>query len=349
MLIIGFEGTSLNREIEEWIVDRKIGGLILFERNYENPAQLHALTNAIQNLARSSGAADVLISVDQEGGRVSRLGAPFTAFPSPCCLGAARSEPLARRFGAALATELLATGVNMVYAPVLDVNSNPDNPIIGKRAFSDSPEWAGRLATAFAAGVREAGVVPVGKHFPGHGDTDRDSHLELPGVDRPADSLEQVELPPFAMAIRDGLEAIMPAHVTYSAWDASGPATFSSYILQDILRGQLGFEGVVISDDLEMKAIEDHYSSELVPEYGVAAGIDQFLICHNPDKIRLFQEKLAEGMDKGRIDMGRVNRSVERIMKLRRSLKPSPAEAPRFEELTEAHRAVAEEMQSHLS
>ncbi|MCH8158134.1 MAG: beta-N-acetylhexosaminidase, partial [Nitrospinae bacterium] len=254
MLVAGFKGTTLNSELEELILNRRVGGLILFERNFENPDQLIRLISDLQSLALSCPASvPLFVSVDQEGGRVSRLKPPFSAFPPPACLGRARSESLARRFGLALGREMQAVGINMVYAPVLDVNTNPENPIIGTRALSDRPEWAARLGTAVIEGIREAGVLPVGKHFPGHGDTGQDSHLELPYVHRDAASLEEVELAPFAEAVKHGLEVVMTAHVIYSAWDSQLPATFSPKILQEILRQKMGFEGLIISDDLEMK------------------------------------------------------------------------------------------------
>ena len=191
MLLAGFEGTHINSDLKELIVDRRVGGLILFERNFKDLDQLTRLISDLQSLAMSCPASvPLFISVDQEGGRVSRLKAPFSAFPQPDCLGKARSESLARRFGLALGQEMYSGGINMVYAPVLDVNTNPENPIIGKRSLSDEPEWAARLGKAVIDGIREAGVLPVGKHFPGHGDTDRDSHLELPLVNRDTNSLE---------------------------------------------------------------------------------------------------------------------------------------------------------------
>ena len=216
----------------------------------EHPEQLAELIADLQAFASKAGApAPLFISVDQEGGRVSRLNPPFTRFPEPCCLGLAQSESLAQRFGLALGHELNAVGINMDYAPVLDVNTNPDNPIIGKRAFSNDPDWAGRLGVSFMKGMQEAGVLPVGKHFPGHGDTSLDSHLALPTVDRANKILEQVELVPFQQAIQHGLDVIMTAHVIYHAWDDKNTATFSPMILQTILRERLGFKGLVMSDD----------------------------------------------------------------------------------------------------
>ncbi|MZH46630.1 MAG: beta-N-acetylhexosaminidase, partial [Nitrospinae bacterium] len=252
MIVSGFEGTSLNSRTEELIVKQGIGGLILFERNYKNPDQLRQLIEDLQSLtAQIPEVPPLFISVDQEGGRVARLGSPLTRFPPMSCLGQADSNDLAYRFGLGMGKELRAVGVNMDYAPVLDVHSNPANPIIGHRALDSDTEKVARLGTELIRGFYDAGVIPVGKHFPGHGDTSQDSHLTLPRVERARNSLEEIELPPFARAIKQGLEVLMTAHVIYPAWDEKQPATFSPTILIDVLRKSLGFEGLVMSDDLE--------------------------------------------------------------------------------------------------
>lgn len=181
LIMSGFDGKSISPELKNLIIDQRFGGFILFERNFESPYQLHSLIKEMQSLAISQPNGNPLfISVDQEGGRVSRLKAPFSDFPSQNCLGISKSESLANRFGQALAVELKSVGINMDYAPVLDVNSNPKNPIIGERALSHDPEVVSSLGSAIMSGFVPTGVIPVGKHFPGHGDTDLDSHLELP-------------------------------------------------------------------------------------------------------------------------------------------------------------------------
>ena len=204
MLIAGFDGTCLNSKLEKLIVNSGIGGLILFERNFKDPDQLIELISGLQSLAMSSASVPLFISVDQEGGRVARLKSPFSAFPQPSCLGRAQSESLAKRFGLALGREMQAVGINMVYAPVLDVNTNPANPIIGTRALSDSPEWAARLGKSVIDGIQEAGVYPVGKHFPGHGDTDKDSHKTLPTISHSKQRINKVELVPFTRLLSMG-------------------------------------------------------------------------------------------------------------------------------------------------
>ncbi len=349
MLVTGFEGTELNDSIRDLIEGRRIGGVILFERNFETPEQLTRLIADMQALALATPPkAPLFVSVDQEGGRVSRLGAPFTHFPHPCCLGKARSESLARRFAVALGKELAAVGVNMDYAPILDVNTNPDNPIIGVRALSDDPQWAGRLAVAFMQGFQQAGILAVGKHFPGHGDTHQDSHLTLPIVAKPPAELEAVELAPFKTAIGKGLPVLMTAHVVYPCWDETRPATFSPAILNDVLRTKLGFEGLVISDDLEMKAVEDTLPFDAVPSLGVEAGIDLFLICHSLDKTRALQDNLIQDVQSGRIPQEKVAAAAEKILALKRTLPPVGAGVQDLSSLIQEHKTLAEEMQSHL-
>ena len=350
MMVTGFEGTGLNPQIEDLIVNHHVGGLILFERNFENPEQLTRLIRDLQRLALATPPyLPLFISVDQEGGRVSRLKPPFTRFPDPCCLGIARSESLAQRFGLALGREMRAVGINMDYAPVLDINTNPDNPIIGKRAFSDDPEWAARLGVAFMRGFKEAGVLAVGKHFPGHGDTSQDSHLTLPTVNRDGRTLENVELRPFQAAIQNGLEVIMTAHVIYQAWDQKLPATFSIPILQQLLREKLGFKGLIISDDLEMKAVQDHLPLESFATLGTQAGIDLFLICHDTKKVKTFLKQMIQDVENGRIPEQTIDRSLQRILEIKNKMPAPESGLADLLSLTRDHQKLVAEMQSHLA
>ena len=345
MIISGFEGTSLNARTEELIVEQGIGGLILFERNYKNPEQLLQLINDLQALtAEHPEVPPLFISVDQEGGRVARLGKPFTQFPPMSCLGQADSDDLAYRFGLAMGKEMRAVGVNMDYAPVLDVHSNPANPIIGQRALDTDPAKVARLGAELIRGFYSAGVIPVGKHFPGHGDTSQDSHLTLPRVERTLESLEQIELPPFTHAIQHGLQVIMTAHVVYPAWDAGQPATFSHFILNNVLRNSLQFEEVIISDDLEMQAIDQKLES--IPELGTRAGIDVFLICHDLEKVNALQNALIGDVEAGRIPRATIEQSLSRIFKVKEKLKTDGN--PNLENILKENQSLAEEMRAFL-
>jgi len=236
----------------------------------------------------------------------------------------------------------------MVYAPVLDVNTNPANPIIGTRALSDIPEWAGRMGKAVIAGIQEAGVFPVGKHFPGHGDTDRDSHLELPYVNRDADSLEKVELEPFAQSVSHGLKVIMTAHVIYSAWDDKLPATFSPIILKSILREKLGFDGLVITDDLEMKAVEKNIPFKSIPRLGSIAGVDLYLICHDRKKTLSLQNQMIQDIEMGHIDKKLMELSAQRIIDFKKQIPSTSHGKENLSDLAKDHIELIREMKSYL-
>ncbi len=351
LIMSGFDEISISPELKNLIVDQRIGGFILFERNYESPAQLHALIKEMQSLAASkAGGPPLFISVDQEGGRVSRLKAPFSAFPPQNCLGAAKSEDLAYRFGQSLAVELKSVGINMDFAPVLDVNSNPQNPIIGERAISGDPELVSNIGAAIIRGFLPTGVLPVGKHFPGHGDTDRDSHLELPTVNKNVEDLEKVELKPFIYNIEKGLQIIMTAHVLYPAWDKDYPATFSKAILLGILRNRLKFQGLIISDDLEMKAVENLFEFKDFPVLGFEAGLDQFMICNNVEKTVALQEQMIRDVEKGKIASERIDESIDRTLRVKSRLVDFvPQTPPDFNLWSRPHGQVIQEMKEFIS
>jgi beta-N-acetylhexosaminidase len=349
MLMTGFEGTTLTPETEDLIRNHHVGGLILFSRNYENPEQLYTLIQDLQKVAASTSTGlPLFISVDQEGGRVARLTEPFTKYPPLCCLGHAQSESLAYRFGQTLAAELVDVGINMDYAPVLDVHTNPENPIIGDRAIASDPDTVARLANSFIKGFKEKNMIPVGKHFPGHGDTHLDSHLDLPTVTRDAATLEAVELVPFRETIAQGLEVIMTAHVIYTAWDEKNTATFSKTILQDILRQRLGFQGVIMSDDLEMKAVEKYFPFDAFPRMGIEAGLDMFLICNSVEKTKTLHNQLIRDVDDGTIPTAPIQQSVERILRLKKNLASPPLNPPNPAHWQKTHTLFASELKSHL-
>ena len=253
LFMVGFEGTSVTPDLAAYIKEFKPGGVILFSRNLESIEQIVELTNALQACSPHS---PLLISIDQEGGRVSRLPKTFTIFP-PCeVLGRCNSSELAYAAAATIAKELRAVGINMNMSPVLDVNSNPANPVIGDRAFGATPGPVFELGLATAGGLQDNRVVACGKHFPGHGDTNADSHKELPVVTASKERLEQVEFPPFRRATAHGVATLMTAHVLYRALDDQHPATLSPAIITNFLRGELQYDGVVLTDDLEMHAIK---------------------------------------------------------------------------------------------
>jgi beta-N-acetylhexosaminidase len=317
LFIVGFEGMEVTPELEAWMASHGWGGVILFGRNVESPVQLLALTQGLQAAVRARGHQPLLIAVDQEGGRVARLKAPFSAFPSATRVGHTGSEQLVYKVGEAIATELRAVGITMDMAPVLDVCSNPANTVIGDRAFSTDPQAAARLGTAFMHGMHAAGVLAVGKHFPGHGDTLLDSHVALPVCERTAAQLNACELLPFQAAIAAGLEAIMTAHVVYKAWDSYLPATLSSFILTGILREKLGFQGVIMTDDLGMAAVSQTMPWEEVPVQALRAGADLLLICHQRERQEQAYARVLSAVQRGELSEALVDHAGARVQALK--------------------------------
>jgi beta-N-acetylhexosaminidase len=263
LIIFGFEGKTAPPELLARIADGRAAGVILFARNLGTPDEIVALTGALQ-AATPTGAPPILVTLDQEGGRVQRIKQPLPIWPPMARVAAQVDTVYTEAVGAAMGRELAAFGFNVDWAPVLDVHTNPANPIIGDRAFGSEPRAAAEQALAFWRGLESAGVRGCGKHFPGHGDTATDSHLTLPHVDGDEARLRAVELAPFVAAARARVPMLMTAHVVYPAID-DAPATLSRRWLDQILRRELGFDGVIVSDDLDMKAVHERWpTGELV-------------------------------------------------------------------------------------
>lgn len=323
LFMVGFVGSSVSKELAAFIQEYKPGGIILFSRNLESVEQIVELTNRLQKLSPHS---PLLISIDQEGGRVSRLPNGFTIFP-PCeALGRCNSYELTYAAASVVAAELRCVGINMNMAPVLDVNSNPDNPIIGDRAFGATPALVCEMGQATVAGLQDNRVVACGKHFPGHGDTAADSHKELPVVAAPVQRLREVEWPPFEHAIQHGVATLMTAHVRYEALDDRLPATLSPAIIQTLLREQFRYDGLVLTDDLEMHAIIDHYGIGDASVRAFLAGCDVLLICKDQEREVTAIHAIETAVRDGSISAARLEVSLARIAKLKarflRSYKP---------------------------
>ena len=283
LICCGFDGTSVTAELKEILREVNPMGLILFARNIESPEQVAELNRELK-LLRTQKDDPLLLSVDQEGGRVARIKRPATEWPPMRQLGMLGDAKLVERVGRALGRELRAMNFDVDFAPVLDVDTNPKNPIIGDRSFAREPEVVAELGAALVKGLQGAGVGACGKHFPGHGDTDLDSHLALPKVEHELPRLREIEWPPFRAAIEAGVGAIMTAHVVTESLDARVPATLSPTVL-GYLRDELSFSGVIVSDDVEMKAVADRYTARELAELGLRAHVDLFLACHRPDVI----------------------------------------------------------------
>jgi beta-N-acetylhexosaminidase len=338
LFCVGFEGKAPSREVLE-LVRRGVHGVILFARNVEDAEQVAGL---VAELKRAAGR-PLLVSVDQEGGRVARLRAPqgFTELPPMRALGDTGDEELARATGALLGEELRAVGIDQDYAPVVDVDSNPANPVIGDRAFSRDPETVGRLGAALAQGLQSAGVAACAKHFPGHGDTSQDSHLELPCLPHAMERLERVELAPFRALARAGVAAVMTAHVVFEALDPVRPATLSPKVM-GLLRERVGFDGCAISDALEMKAVADHFPLEEAAPGAVAAGVDALLVCQSAEVQHRAIDLVRAAVERGELTAARIAEARGRIARLLTYAGPAPDPAAARARLrTTAHLAVA--------
>lgn len=314
----GFEGTKVTKRPRDFLKKYKPAGVILFKRNLESVDQMRALTRDL----KKAGGSRLLIGIDEEGGRVSRVPSGALKFPPAALWGRfverGGSLTLIERSGRLLGKELKYLGVNTDFAPVLDVNSNPANPIIGDRAFSKDPEIAARTALAFQKGLRKEGIITCGKHFPGHGDTKTDSHLTLPRVSRSRASLERIELLPFRRAVTARLPMLMTAHVVYEAFDPKHPATLSPKILQDLLRKKMRYRGVVISDDLQMKALSRRYSEIESALMALEAGCDLLLICEGLETIGLrVMEAVSREVSRSPALQKRVREALSRVSALK--------------------------------
>lgn len=350
LAILGFPGHEITPELRSIAREFDLGGVILFARNVAEPAQVLEVARQAHELAREL---PLWVSVDQEGGRVARLRDPFTVWPPMMTLGRApleRAEALARRFARALAVELKAVGINLDFAPVLDIHTNPQNPVIGDRALGEQAERVACLGRAIIETLQEEGLAACGKHFPGHGDTSADSHHELPVVEHPPDRVRRVELEPFRAAIEARVAAIMTAHVLLPAFDEELPATLSPKIVDALLKRELGYDGLVLSDDLEMRAISERYTPGEAGAGAIAAGCDAFLVC-GPDPARHVDaiEGVIRAVETEQLPVKRVEDALARHRRVKErflSGQPPRLDPAMLRDLLGRgeHRAVAEEM-----
>lgn len=342
LLWFGFDGQAAPDELLAASAAGELGAVILFRRNLTFSAQsaaarsaapddprpevdiraLVALNRSLHQSAPENGP-PLLIAVDQEGGRVQRVRAPAPSWPPMLQLTSESTDPDAasarcRRVGLAMGQELVAMGFDINFAPVLDVHTNPANPIIGNRAFGSQPEAAAAAALAYADGLAEAGILSCGKHFPGHGDTDTDSHLALPRLPHDLARLRAVELLPFRRAVAAELPMIMTAHVIFAALDPDVPATLSERVMTGLLRRQLGYRGVVVSDDLDMRAIAAHFGIGEAAVRAVRAGCDALLLCRNRAHQEQARTALLRAAEQDSDLRARVAESAERIRSLKR-------------------------------
>lgn len=320
MILAGIEGTSIDQATRRMISEQHIGGVILYKNNFSDLSGSVKLVNALKK-ANKGNPAPLFVSVDQEGGKVSRLPKDFVLMPDASKVGCSRDPDIAEQMGALLAQELRIMGLNVNFAPVLDINSNPNNPIIGNRSFGNNAELVTKMGLAVIKGMSSGGMVSVVKHFPGHGDTSVDSHLDLPIVRKTIEQLEAMEWIPFRTAIDEKADAIMVAHILFPLIDPDAPASLSKVIIGEQLRGKLGYDGVVITDDMTMGAIAKNYGIAEASVRSVQAGSDILLIAHGYDTAKDVYDKLLSSVKLGEISEDRIDESVHRILVLKNKYK----------------------------
>lgn len=356
LLVAGIEGTQLGQDAVQAVQDYQVGGVILFGRNVESAWQLAELTNGLKDL--NGDYTPLFLCVDQEGGRVDRMPPEVERTPSAWSVGQTLdTEGVGAAYGALLAEECAAFGFNMDFAPSLDIWSNPDNTVIGDRAFGNDWEWTAFFGMSAVESMEEqGGVIPVVKHFPGHGDTSVDSHVALPVVDKSLEELWQSELVPFNMTLNQedyfgaqagpSAPAVMVAHILLSQVDPDYPASLSHRVVTGLLREEMGFDGVVCTDDLTMGAVSNTYGMGEAAVLAVEAGCDLLLVCHGADNLTAARDALLEAADSGRLSPERLDESVKRILSLKTEygLTNDPVDTPDVDALNARIGALTEQI-----
>ena len=320
LFVVGFPGREMTPELKQLIHDYKIGGVILFAYNIGTPKEVLELTTALQKEAKAAGYKyPLLIAIDEENGTVKRLGEGAGEYPGAMALSATEDSKYAYEVGKATGSDLLNLGINWNYAPVLDVNNNPNNPVISVRSFGETPEMVSEFGIEFMKGLQSSKVATALKHFPGHGDTNVDSHYALPIINHDMERLEEIELVPFKHAILEGADSIMMAHIVFPALEpeAGRPATLSKNIITGLLREKLGFDGVIVTDALEMDAIAETIGIPNGSVEALKAGVDNVLIGHLPDEQLKALKRVEKAVKNGEISAERIEESYARVNKLK--------------------------------
>lgn len=342
-LVTGFQGPEMTEELMEHVRRYKIGNIVLFEYNVVDKTQLKRLCGEITSLVERETGYPPFITIDQEGGAVSRLKEDATIFPSAMAVAATGNPENARVAGRITGEELRAMGVNFNLAPVMDVNNNPNNPVIGVRSYGDDPASVARYGIQMAQGLREGGVLASLKHFPGHGDTAVDSHLGLPRVEKSLEELLACELLPFQAAIDAGVPAVMTTHILFPALEPDGvPATLSRRIMTDLLQTRMGFQGLVVSDCMMMGAIERFFGTVQGGVAAIRAGVDLVFVSHSPALASQLIEALRSALDAGDVDAAEFAASTEKLLRFKAGLR---RDAPSLDTVGSAeHRACSQAM-----
>ena len=320
MITIGIDGYSVDDTAKQLITDKKVGGVILFKNNISYSNQLLQLINDIKGI-NSTNKIPIFISVDQEGGRVNRLPSEIKSLPSNEIIGNKNDNKLAYDIGKNIGYALGSFGFNMDFAPVLDVNSNPNNTVIGDRSFSNDKDKVASLGASEINGFKDSNIISVAKHFPGHGDTATDSHYALPIINKTLDELKSVEFVPFKKAIEEKVPAIMVSHILMPQIDANKPASMSKTIITDILRKDLKFDGLIVTDDMTMGAVTNELDITTACINSINAGADLLLVCHGYDNEINVINAIKDAVNNGIISIDTINRSVYKILSLKENYK----------------------------
>ena len=315
MIITGFNGSEYNDDMDRLINEYKVGGVILFARNIEDSNQMIELTRALQE---NNNNLPLFISIDEEGGRVSRLPDDVEKFPSAFTIGLINDQQTAYENGKEIGYTLKRLGINLDYAPVLDIYSNENNTVIGDRAFSTEESIVSTMGIATMEGIEDSDIIPVVKHFPGHGDTEVDSHYGLPIVYKTLEELRNFEFIPFVKAIESGCDVIMVSHIILNEVDSINPASLSKIVISDLLRKDMGFDKVVITDDMSMGAITSIMSIEEACIKSIKAGCDILLLGNAYEEIEQVIDSIKLKLYNGEISEEQINKSVKRILELKK-------------------------------
>lgn len=326
-MLIGISGLTLTESEKSFIIENNISGVVLFGRNVSTPEQVRNLCSDIQSLRHKMiSKAPLFIGIDMEGGRVHRLKPPFTQWPPLKTVGDLDAPTVAFHFAHRMGLELMAVGINLDFAPCVDVYTNPLNTVIGDRAVSSDPHQVEKMASALVRGYIKSGILSCAKHFPGHGHTVIDSHEELPVEDIDLKRLHDVELVPFKKALRSRVDMVMSAHILYKSVDKDWPATLSEFFLKKMLRDELKYKGLVITDDLDMKAMAKHYDKAFIPVRALQAGADLLLYCNEPASPPIAIEGIMSAVAQGQLTRAQLESSLKRILDLKKIklLNPDP-------------------------
>ena len=319
--MFGIAGTEINDDTINLIKEYKVGNIILFARNVKSPEQLFKLNQGLQKLALENIGIPMFISIDQEGGMVTRIFNGSTFYPGAMTISATNDVNNAYQMGNLMGKELKAMGINMNLAPVLDVNNNPHNPVIGVRSFSDDKQVVAEYGWQFSKGLQDEGVFATAKHFPGHGDTNVDSHIGLPTITHDLDRLHDVEFYPFKYAIDKGIKAIMSSHINFTKLTKDNtPATLSKEVMTDLIRGEFGFEGLIVSDSMNMKGVVQRYSTEDGCWIALNAGLNLVCVCHPENPRRESLDRMYEAVKTGKLKEEVLNERVARVLRFKEEL-----------------------------